>query len=193
MSYNESYRQAPKPEPDLSRDLDRFERSLRELQVEYEKFFAGALALPPEDAQQSLRVEIRRLRNLTQLSSAEVFRLGGLEARFNSYGELFNRRLRDHEEGRVRRGGAKVENVPDLDAKTGIVVSQKLEGDAVEALFVGLSRGKAAPKLELETFRAYLQRNLESIRQKTGCAEVQFRIEEQDGKVRLKARPVKSS
>ncbi|MCH9648555.1 MAG: hypothetical protein K0U98_09965 [Deltaproteobacteria bacterium] len=192
MSYYEPYRSVKKPTPSVSRDLDLFERALRQLQVEYEKFFSGALPLPPEDDQQSLRFELRRLRSLSQLGSADLFRLGGLEARFNSYSELFNRRLRDFEEGRSRRARAQLAENAALDPQAGIVVGGSLKAGAVEALYTGLSRGGAAPKFDLGTFENYLQRQLQGIRQKTGCSEVQFRLEKQDGKIKLKAKPMKT-
>ena len=164
MSYYEPYRSTKKPVPSVSRDLDRFEKALRELQIEYEKFFSGALDLPPEDEKQSLRAELRRLRNLSQLGSAELFRLGGLEARFNTYSELFNRRLRQFEEGRGRRRPTSELAESKFDPQAGIVVGEKLASGAVEALYSGLGKGGAIPKFDLGTFENYLQRQLQGIR-----------------------------
>ena len=44
----------------------------------------------------------------------------------------------------------------------------------------------------IDSFQTYLRRQTEAIRQKTGCDEVQFRVAEEDGKLKLKARPVPS-
>ena len=40
-------------------------------------------------------------------------------------------------------------------------------------------------------FRAYIDRQAEAIRKKTGCAEIQFRIAVEEGKMKLKARPLR--
>jgi len=44
--------------------------------------------------------------------------------------------------------------------------------------------------MELEAFRGYISRQIESIRIKTGCDAVQFRLATEEGKLKLKAKPV---
>jgi hypothetical protein len=71
------------------------------------------------------------------------------------------------------------------------VISDRLEPDAVAALYGALSRQKSgAPAMELDAFRGYLARQIESIRIKTGCEAVQFRLAAEEGKLKLKAKPV---
>ena len=45
-------------------------------------------------------------------------------------------------------------------------------------------------RFDLDSFGRYLQQQVASIQQKTGCAEVQFRVAVEDGKVKLKAKPL---
>ena len=45
--------------------------------------------------------------------------------------------------------------------------------------------------MDIERFRSYIQHQAEVIRTKTGCREIQFRIAVQDGKMKLKARPIR--
>lgn len=177
-------------------DIEALERAFKELQVEYEKFFNGATEIPPEEMRQKLHTQLRRLRNQS-LSSAESFRLGTFEGKFNSYTEMFNRRMRLMEEGRTRIGtvrattGAKER--PVHDPQRGVVVGDSIDTGAAEALYSGLAAGANPPKFDLDSFNTYLQRQAEQIRQKTGAAQVQFRLEEDDGgKMRLKARPLRS-
>jgi hypothetical protein len=143
--------------------------------------------------------DLRELRTANLRASADQFRLASLEARFNSYSELFNRRLRDREEGRGARPSRSSAPAPErrLDAATGVVVSDRLEPEAVDALYQTLTRRPAdasgapgAPAMELAAFRGYLSQQIESIRLKTGCEAVQFRIATEDGKLKLKAKPV---
>jgi hypothetical protein len=168
-------------------NLDRIDRGIHSMKIEFERFFAGSVKIPPEELRQRLLQEFRALRNANINSAAENFRLGTLEARFNSVNELINRRLREREEGRpivVR------EARPRYDAEAGITLGPALERDAVEALFVGVYRNASGPRVDLESFQNYLTQQISGIRAKTGCDAVQFRVAVEDGKPRLKAKPV---
>ncbi len=123
------------------------------------------------------------------LGAAESFRLGSLEAQFNSLGELHGRRLREREQThRVARSG----EVPaqKYDAQSGIAVGPSSEGAALEALFAGLYAGSGAARVDFESFRGYIAGQVEAIRQKTGCSEVMFRVANEDGRLKLKAKPL---
>ncbi|HEX2162379.1 MAG TPA: hypothetical protein VHM02_00370 [Thermoanaerobaculia bacterium] len=169
--------------------IDRLESAIRALQIEYEKFWNGARDVPPADLADELRAEIRALRNLNLRGVADNFRLQQLEARFASTSELANRRLRQREEGRGPR--PVVERRPAHDPRAGVVVGDRLEPAAVEALYAGLARGTpAGPGFDLERFRAYLERQLETIRARTGCRQVRFRLEPDGERLKLKAKPL---
>lgn len=172
--------------------IDKLERDLRTLRLEFERFFAGATRVPPEDLQVRLSKDLRGLRNSNITSTADNFRLAALEAQFNAYNELNGRRLREREEGRSQTGEFHlVVPRPAYDAASGITLGERPDSAALEALFAGLYRASAqAGKVDLESFRNYIQGQIANIRQKTGCAEVQFRVAVEDGKPRLKARPI---
>lgn len=175
----------------LSETLDQLGVDIRKLQIDFERFFNGGLHLPPEELRTRLQNQIRALRNLTITTSVESFRLGDLEARFNSYNELFNRRVRDREEGRhaQARQAAPVER-PRYDPEAGIVFGATVDPAAVEALYQGLAGRGEGPKFDLDSFQTYLARQAAALREKTGCNEVQFRLANEDGKLKLKARAV---
>lgn len=180
--------------PAVGEALDQLGRDIRQLQVDFERFFNGGLPLPPEELRNRVQTQLRNLRNINMTSAVESFRLNDLEARYNSYNELFNRRLRDVEEG--RRGPHKVFAFVEkqrFDPRGGIVFGSDVDPEAAEALYHGLAAGAGdGPKFDLDSFQTYIRRQTEAIRQKTGCAEVQFRVAEEEGKLKLKARPVPS-
>jgi hypothetical protein len=167
--------------------LDRIDRGINSMKIEFERFFAGGLRIPPEEIRQKLQQEFRTLRNANINSAAENFRLGSLEARFNSVNELLNRRLREREEGRpiVAR-----EVRPQYDAAAGITLGTVPDLEAVEALFAGMYRSSGNTSVDLDSFRNYLAQQISGIRAKTGCDAVQFRVAVEDGKARLKAKPI---
>jgi hypothetical protein len=182
--------------PSATHQLDQLADGIEKFKIEFEKFLAGASIVPPDDHKNRLVRELRDLRSANLRASADQFRLASLEARFNSYSELFNRRLRDREEGRNGRVQRPAASAPErrLDAASGVVVTDRLEPEAVDALYQTLTRrtseATSAPTMEIETFRGYLSQQIESIRLKTGCEAVQFRIATEDGKLKLKAKPV---
>jgi len=144
----------------------------------------------PEEARAAIARDLRALRQESGLDVAESFRLTTLEARFNVIGERFGRLLRGREEGRspVPRAAA-APAAPRHDPAAGVVLDRRLDASAVEALFAGLASG-GATRLDLDSFRGYLAQQLEAIRAKTGSEAVQFRVAEEDGKLKLKAKPV---
>lgn len=180
--------------PAIGEALDQLARDIRQLQIDFERFFNGGLPLPPEEQRNRVQAQLRNLRNLNMTSAVESFRLNDLEARFNTYNELFNRRIRDIEEG--RRGPHKVFAFVEkqrFDPRGGILFGSEIDPEAAEALYHGLAAGAGdGPRFDLDSFQTYLRRQTEAIRQKTGCAEVQFRVAEEEGKLKLKARPVPS-
>lgn len=178
--------------PPLGETLDGLAREIRQLQVDCERFFNGGIPLPPEELRNRIQAQIRHLRTLKITTTLDSYRLGDLEARFNSSNELFNRRLRDREEG--RQHGVHHAARPEArryDPREGVTLGRSFDPEAVEALYQGLaSRPGDGPKFDLDSFEKYLARQVAALREKTGCDQVQFRLAEEDGKLKLKARPL---
>ena len=206
--------------PTVSESIDHLAGEIRQLRVDFERFFSGALLIPPDELRRRVQARLRQLRSLNSMSAVDRFRLGDLEARHNSYDELFTRRLRDREEGRLRGGptpmtqmtplpppppssavgnGPGAAGAPRDTGAGGIVVGADPDPRAVAALYAQVTAagapggGAEGPRFDLASFGSYLQRQAAAIRAKTGCAEVQFRLAAEDGKLRLKARPLASA
>lgn len=166
-------------------------RLVDKFRIEVERYFNGALVVPPEDFRNTVQKAFRDLRSTPLRTAVEQFRFAGLEARFNVLAETYGRRLRDREEGRTpsRTRDAAAEK-PRYDPEQGVVLGRGADPAAVEALYAGLAKNGAASRLDLETFRNYLARQVEEISAKTGAELVQFRLSQEEGKVKLKARPI---
>ncbi len=170
----------------LQRDIDRLAVSIRKFRIDSQRFFAGDLKLPPDDLRDRITADLRRLQGGAPKGAAVNFRLGTLEAKFQSHLDLFGRRLRVREKSEARASAEAEKQRP--DPMKGVVLGPGAEAPAVEALYQGLYRRN--PKMDLERFRSYIHRQAEAIRAKTGCREIRFRIAVQDGKMKLKARPI---
>ena len=169
----------------LEREIDRLASSVRRFRIDCQRFFAGDLKLPPDELKDKIQADFRRLRGKSLKGAAANFRLGSLEAKFQSHLDLFGRRLRGRERSEARVAAAEQRS---LDPKRGVVLGAKTDAPAVEALYRGLYRNQ--PSMDIERFRSYIHRQAEVIRAKTGAREIQFRIAVQDGKMKLKARPL---
>jgi hypothetical protein len=169
------------------------DRGIQNLRIEYEKFFNGAASVPPDTLRLSVAAQIKKLRT-SKLSSVDSFRVNSIEAKYNSYSEMFERRLRRLEEGRSirpRRTAVAASEEARPDPQKGVRLGQSLDRQGVEALFQGLYSGKS--NVDLESFRSHLAKNLAAIRQRTGCSEAEFRLVNEDGKAKLKVKPIAAS
>jgi hypothetical protein len=179
---------------DVERELDALAAGIQQLRIAYQRYFAGDLPLPPEEQRRQIDDQMRRLRSLNMRRPVDRFRFGSLEAQLSSYGEMYQRRLRAVEEGRggPRRTPAPAPAIPvRLDVAAGVVVDSRPSHEAVTALFEGLRSRNPATSMDLDTFGSYLSRQVAEIQNKTGCSTVQFRLVEEEGKVKLKAKPIK--
>ncbi len=172
--------------------IDRIQKRVERFRIDIERYFNGALPFPPEELRNQIHHDFRLAQDGTMRSAADQFRLSGLEARFNTLSELFGRRLREREEGR----GAVTPTPPptrqrlEYDPRAGIVLGAQPDDDAVEALWGGLATAGAGAKFELDTFRTYIARQVMQIRTKTGSEAVLFRVVQEEGKLKLKAKPL---
>ncbi len=171
----------------IAREIDRVAASIQKFRVDSQRFFAGDLPLPPDELREKIVVELRRLRSSSLKGAAANFRLGTLEAQLQSHLDLYGRRLRQKELGGQRR--VTREKSESLNPTRGVILGAENTSAAVEALYKGLYQHNN--RMDIEKFRSYIHRQAEAIRTKTGCREIQFRIAVQDGKTKLKAKPIR--
>jgi hypothetical protein len=86
---------------DMPQDLDQLEKMLRQLQIEWEKFFGGVEKKPPVDLRMKVEQIVRRYAGVEVRNNMDRFRYQTLTARYNTFNELWQKRLRAIEEGRV--------------------------------------------------------------------------------------------
>lgn len=170
--------------------IENLERRIETFRVDWERFLNGALDRPPDEIRDRIRGSIRRLYSANMQSAVDLFRLGALEARFNSLSELFTRRQRDLEGSSTPQRAFAAISAAKPDAHRGIQLTAGSEDEKVQALHSALAE-RGAMTLGLPEFQRYIDTQIRKIQGKTGCAEVSFRVAEEDGKLKLKARPVR--
>jgi hypothetical protein len=191
----------------LPDDLDRLDVAIRQLQVKWDLFFNGQEKKPPADLQAQVEALIKRYANTEIRNNGDRFRYQSLCARYTTFNELWQKRLRAREEGKpFGIHGLRAERMPPpapppppraaAAAPADVRVSDpSRDVAAVRVLyerFVEERRqaGEAhAPAFD--SFRDLIARQTERIRAEKGAHAVDFRLETRNGKVSLKARVVK--
>ena len=193
----------------LPDDLDRLDVAIRQVQVKWDLFFNGQEKKPPVDLQTQVETLIKRYANTEIRNNGDRFRYQSLCARYTTFNELWQKRLRAREEGRVFGvHGLRAERMPPpappsppppraaAAAPAEIRVSDpSRDAAAVRVLyerFVEERRRAGEPHAPaFESFRDLIGRQTERIRAEKGAHAVDFRLETRNGKVSLKARIVK--
>lgn len=197
----------------IAEDLDLIEKSIRQLQIEWEKFFGGVERKPPTELKARVEALIRRNVDAEIRNNTERFRYQSLTARYNTFNELWGKRLRALEEGRPmgihgahlhahpqpatagtdpaprprgevpRRGGEVRVSDPQHDTEA----VRQLYQSFVEAR---RQAGESAA-VKFESFQKLIGQQASRILSERGASAVDFRLETRDGKVSLKAKPVR--
>ena len=193
----------------LPDDLDRLDVTIRQLQVKWDLFFNGQEKKPPSDLQSQVEGLVRRYANVEIRNNGDRFRYQSLCARYTTFNELWQKRLRAREEGKpFGVHGLRAEQLPPpappplreprsrAPAPGEIRVSDASHDTAaVRALYERFveerTRAGEASAPVFENFRDLISQQTERIRAEKGAQAVDFRLETRNGKVSLKARIVK--
>jgi hypothetical protein len=178
--------------PTLKERLTQLGERIRLLKIEYDKFLNRAIPTPPDDFRAELYNELRALRAQPTTSFADNYLMGALEARLNSLSELYTRRLREAEMG-LAPGRPSHLSTPHYDPYRGVVFGDEVSSDAAHALYRELyPSDERRARTDFSTFLHFLEQKASTIRNLTGCSEVQFRIDARDGRLALKAKAIQA-
>jgi hypothetical protein len=198
----------------LVEDIEAIEKQIRQLQVEWDKFFAGIEKKPPNDLKTKTEALIRRHANAEIKNNTERFRYQSLTAKYTTLNELWSKRLRAREEGKpVGVHGLKADMLPPTAPAGALPPSARAAAarpgaggdfrvqnpdrdvDSVKALYQNFLQarqqaGETAP-VKFDSFQKLIQQQASRILSEKGGQAVDFRLETKDGKVSLKAKVVK--
>jgi hypothetical protein len=183
---------------DLERDLARLEADLRQLEAEYNMFFAGRLATPPWETRSRVEAVVRRLDRSPIQNTGLRFRFMTLQSRFATFVDLWDRGQRAREEGRsgpFAQGRAGADGRRPGEARVLHVAAfhdPAHEKPKLEELYRSLATARrevGAPDMSFDKFAALVQSQVSKMRA-AGEGDVAFRVAVKDGKVALTARKV---
>jgi len=183
-------------------DLTTLDDWLRRLKVEYDIFFNGHRKKPPEDLRLRLEKLVKKLAESSGMSFAQRFRYNTLIGRYYVYRDRWRRTLAEKEaglEGKEEAAAAAGRKgpAPKEPAEKGTRVSiadLKTDQREVRRLYESLtklneSRPNTAPVMPYSQFAEYISAQAQKIKQKSGCARVQFTLAVEGDSVKFTAKP----
>jgi hypothetical protein len=189
------------PKSNVDRDLQRLESDLKQLEAEYNMFFAGRLPKPPWETRSRVEALVKQYDRGHMTNTGDRFRFLTLQSRFAAFVDLWDRGLRAREEGRPGPFGPKpVTKVPATQKK----VEDRIlhvssfrdplrEMDKLTELYESLSEARrevGEEQVPFHKFADLVKKQVKKLRE-TGSPEVAFRVAVKDGKVNLTARALK--
>lgn len=195
--------------------LAAFEELLKKLKVQYHLFFVGSRKIPPlEDRKRCDRI-VQEFARMRIRDNTVRFRFSTLLSRYNQLQELWNRQMREREEGPMeyqKRVQAYEEAEESIEAASQVKpsppprapvtsgasdsyvqVTASNGNDAMQRLheqLVAANKQLGKAPLSLEQVRAMIQKQADTLREQYGVEAVAFRVEIVDDKIKLKAKPV---
>ena len=86
----------------IDEQLNRFERDIRQLKIEYEQYFGGGRKRPPAEIEWRLDTVLKRYGDRgAAMNYAQRFKFGNLSETYARYRDVLHKRLRKREEGTI--------------------------------------------------------------------------------------------
>ena len=184
-------------QPDIDAELHKLEVGIRQLKIQYDMFFAGALKREPVEQRADLDRAIKRHANAPNQKYAQSFRLNALVSRYNSLTELWGKTLRSREEGnRPAAAVSETEHRPkeQLVARCRVQAGGGGDDPELRRLYnryveTRARVGGARREVSYEKFLRGISGEAARLQKQSGCGEIELRVVVHDDKVLLKARP----
>jgi hypothetical protein len=187
---------------DTQKELQALAAGLKQLEAEYNMFFAGRLPRPPWETRSRIEALVKRCDRMYMQSAADRFQFDTLQRRFQTFVDLWDRGLRAREEGRP---GPFAQPPPKAPAKPKPADATVLhvtsfrdpmrEMDKLHSLYDSLMdarRESGEDVVPFHRFAALVKDQVTKLRD-AGTNEVAFRVALKEGKVNFTVRAVKGA
>lgn len=181
----------PKNSGNLRNVLDSIEKSLKDLKLEYEQFFAGELRREPLKKRSEIKRFFLKATFQHIANTSLKFRLQSLQGTFSSYQGLWDRINYQIELGVYQPHLARAEQArkDKIRLEQKAEARKKSENKRWKTLFNQYQDARrktsAAGSVSYENFRKSLQKQLPTLQKRLGI-KVQFKVVVEEGKVKVK-------
>jgi hypothetical protein len=188
---------------DVQRDLQALEAELKQLEAEYNMFFAGRAPRPPWETRGRVEALMKRWDRSHIEAAADRFKFQTLQTRFAKFSDLWDRGQRAREEGRPGPFSHQAPKAPPkppepAEAKVLHVTAFRdpmREMDKLHSLYDTLMDARRQCGDDIVPFHRFaaLVKDQVSKLRESGSPEVAFRVAVKEGKVNFTVRGLKGS
>jgi len=184
---------------DVQKDLQALAAGLKQLEAEYNMFFAGRLPRPPWETRNRVQALVKKWDRGYIQSAADRFQFDTLQRRFQTFVDLWDRGLRSREEGRAGPFAAPPPKIPrEQKPEVKVVHTTSFqdpmrEMDKLHSLYDSLMDARreiGEDVVPFHRFAALVKDQVSKVRD-GGAREVAFRVIVEEGKVNFTVRGVK--
>jgi len=185
------------PQEKFAEQLDELDEGLVNLHVLYEKYFLGIDRRPPDQERKRVSQKARELRNTNVRNTALKFKINTLFAKLISFERMWDRTLREMEEGTYKRDvfKAKLRHQPGEDGPKRTQPERiELSDDKLRRLYdtwvVARQRtGESVAGMNFDAVAQKIRSQVPGLIQKHGAKSIEFKVVIKAGKAILKAIP----
>ena len=178
----------------FERNIKTLEDRIRTLRIEWDLFFCGQRKVPPTKELEDLDALAKSLNNSKIGDNAVRFKFASVYSNYIAMSELWKKRLRNQEEGKFKIRPVR-RSAPTAAPADAVVLSgpsgQNIKIKSLFHQFLNMANPEEVKSLNFQNFSVKISQQVEAIMRKTGCREVQVSVRMEDGKVKLKAKPLK--
>ena len=181
----------------LDQDLTRLEVDLKQLEAEYNMYFAGRLPKPPWETRGRVAAQVKVLDRTYIQNTGDRFRFHTLQSRYAAFIDLWDKGLRAREEGRPGPFG-QPRSKTDRKSEDRIMHVASFrdpvrEIDKLTELYDSLAEARrevGEEQVPFHKFAELVKGQVQKLRD-SGSSEVAFRVAVKNGKVNFTARALK--
>jgi hypothetical protein len=184
----------------FEKDFQRLEGELKQLEAEYNMFFAGRLKTPPWETRARVEALVKQLDRGYIGNTGDRFRFTTLQSRYATFIDLWDRGLKAREEGRSgpfaqprAAKGPEAARPEDRIVNVSSFRDPMREVDKLHELYDSLAEARREVGEETVPFHKFaelVKTQVKKLRD-SGSPEVAFRVAVKNGKVNFTARALK--
>jgi hypothetical protein len=194
------------PQEKFAEELTELDEAIQGLQVLYEKYFLGIDRRPPDEERQRVSRKARELRESLVKNTALKFKIGTLFAKLLSFERMWDRTLREMEDGTYKRDvfKAKLRMRHDEEAPAGKPAARLAVAPAggppqipeeklrrlYDTFMVARKRcGEATDGISYDSVASRIRAQVPQLMEKHKAKNIEFKVVIKGGKAVLKAVP----
>ena len=185
------------PQEKLAEDLDALDEAMSGLQVLYEKYFLGIDRRPPDQERRQVSEKMRLLKTTQVKNTGLKFRIQTMFAKLISFERMWDRTLREIEDGTYKRDvfKAKLRQArQSSDPQRPRAGSPQISDDMIRKLYdtylVARQRtGESTSGLTYESLASRLRTQVPELMARHKARNIEFKVVIKGGKAVLKAIP----